>query len=66
MSFKSIDQDSCCKFVNLYSVSLYGIIIIIIIQTFVDSVLSVVKVLSKELDGDAWFVQISAFAQTVW
>lgn len=65
MSFKSIDQDSCCKFVNLYSLSLYGIIIIII-QTFVDSVLSVVKVLSKELDGDAWFVQISAFAQTVW
>lgn len=64
MSFKSIDQVSCCKFLNLHPLSLYGIIIII--QTFVDSVLSVVKVLSKELDGDAWFVQISAFAQTVW
>lgn len=64
MSFKSIDQDSCCKVVNLHPLSLYGIIIII--QTFVDSALSVVEVLSKELDGDAWFVQISAFAQTVW
>lgn len=64
MSFKSIDQDSCCKFVNLHPLSLYGIIIII--QTFVDSVLSAVEVLSKELDGDAWSVQISAFAQTVW
>lgn len=59
-----IDQGSyCCKFVNLHPFSLYEIIIII--QTFVDSVLSVVKVLSKEPDGDAWFVKISAFAQTV-